>query len=205
MRINRSITKTAMTVLIVLLLLLNISAQDTLIYKYMNPLDGQTPESRMVAHYYLNDSVFIIEGLFDIFPANSPYRFHYKIDNLGQWFMKYKEDWKLFFNGKDGEQVGSWYKRFDKDIGILWEKTRSTDGSDTIYTFHEKSFYDSKNPKIDTLSCGLIRHTSDDFVEYLSTFYFTGSSGIIAFDGLYGIWIREDKKYLKSRLDSYLK
>ena len=92
--------------------------------------------------------------------------------------------------------------RGDCYIGVLWEKTNRTDGSDTIYIFYEKSFYDSKNPKIDTLPGGLIRHTSID-LPYLSTAFFTCSSGIIAFEGLYGIWIREDKMYLKSSLDSY--
>jgi len=184
MRINHHITKTALTALIGLLSLLHIIAQDTLIYRYMNPINGRTPESRNFARYYLNDSVFIIEGLFDRFPVNSPYRYHFKIDSVGQWFIKYEADWKLFFNGKANEQIEILFTRVDWDIGVQWVNTYKTDGSDTIFIFYEESLKQIGN--------------------YVSiAYYFTGSSGVIAFYGLNGFWIREDKMYLKGSFDRY--
>ena len=75
---------------------LNFFAQDTLMYRYMNPLRTIFPEDSsrfsdwVVYYYYVNDSVFVIEGLFDHFPANySPFRYRFKIENE-QWFMKYE-------------------------------------------------------------------------------------------------------------------
>jgi len=180
MRINHKITKIALIALHALLYLLNIFAQDTLIYHFMNPLDRQKPESKVFAHYYLNDSVFIIEGLFDSFPTDSSYRFHFKIDSACQWLMKHTADWKIFFNKNDNEKVRYLFSRGNWDIGVKWINTYKTDDSDTIYVFYEESL-SNKN----------------DF-GYISTrYYFTCSSGIIAFDGLNGIWIRDDKKYLK--------
>ena len=193
--------KTALTALIGLLSLLHIIAQDTLIYRYMNPLmlsyiypvEKPKPadslnwyyEDWITSLYYINDSVFIIEDLFGSIGNNKnlPYRYHFKIDSAGQWFMKYEADWKLFFNGIDDVIVGSWMMRGDMDMGFLWKKTTMTDGSDTVYILQEMSF-------------------DYEFADALSTFYFTASSGIIA---LYSslIWIREDKMYLKSSLDSY--
>ena len=184
MRINHHITKAALTALTGLLSLLHIIAQDTLIYRYMNPINGRTPESRNFARYYLNDSVFIIEGLFDSFPADTPDRFHFKIDSAGQWLMQHNEDWKLFFSGKDDEQVKKMFARGNWDIGISWKKSNKTDGSDTIYIFYAEYL--------------------NQITNYVSiTYYFTGSSGIIAFDGLNGFWIREDKMYLKGSFDRY--
>ena len=216
---NHSITKTALTALIALLSLLNCFAQDTLLYRYMNPLmfryiypvEKPKPadslswyyEDRITSLYYINDSVFVIEGLFENLPVNSPYSYHFKTDKRGQWFMKYEADWKLFFNGIDDVKVGSWKIRGGWDMGFLWEKTTMTDGSDTIYILKEKPFYDRDNPKLDTLSNGTINHSYMELDGDLNTPYFTASSGIIACRSMYGIWIREDKMYLKSTLDSY--
>ena len=175
--------KTILTALIGLLSLLHIIAQDTLIYRYMNPIDGRMPESRKIAHYYLHDSVFIIEGLFDRFPADSPYRFHFKIDSAGQWFVKYNEDWTLFFSGKNDERIESLFVRNYWDVGAQWVNTHKTDGLDNIYIFYT------------------IPHYKTNYVSII--YYFTGSSGIIAFEGLNGFWIREDKMYLKGSFDKY--
>ena len=148
---NNSSKKNLLLGIILLLSSFNLFAQDTLEYRFMNPLKTTFPKDSIlfsdmvVYYYYIDDSVFVIEGLFDRFHANySTYRYHFKIEKK-QWFMKYEAGWKIFFNGRE-EKCGSWLMYRNMDIALQWKKTSIKDNIDTIFKFTETPFYDKDNP-----------------------------------------------------------
>ena len=188
-----------MFVVFILLFHFNGISQDTLKYTFI--FKGYRHiGTHDVKQYYVNDSVFMIEGIyydlshlnyeFQSKPQNN-YKFQFKIEN-NQWFMKFDADWKVFFNGKE-DTLGSW-KIDGIDMKVIWKKTKVMDLTDTIY----KVKMTSDNPEITTQL-----EDGGQLIEYIDiahrpTFYFTYSSGFIAFLTVsFGDFIREDKEYLR--------
>ena len=191
---------------------LTVSAQDTISYKYVYPskLTDKTDTLEWMIQYDVDDSVFVIEGLFDEYfsegvyaKAKKNYLYQFKKNN-NEWLMKYEADWKTFFNGKE-EKLGSWDIR-SSHMAIQWEKTNIIDGADTVYGFYEKTFYDEENPliMIDQMPDGSIEKW--EFTESIidvPSYLFTFSSGVIAITGnMAGYMIRTDKMYLKDRISN---
>ena len=201
---NRS-NKTALLGINILFSLLVVFPQDTLTHKYVRELRVDGVSRLVLSHkkqYFITDSIFVIKGLFY---DNSSYSYQFKIKE-GQWFMKHEADWKIFFNGRE-EKCGSW-KIEGMDMIIQWEKTYIKDHTDTIYKFTTKPFHDEDNPLITEKQMDdgttQIIETIFEIFDNINTFYFTSSSGVIAFIGDWGgIHIREDKLYLKDFLERH--
>ena len=155
---------------ILFLSLLNVFSQDTLTYKYVFKTLENIHSSYNIKQYFVKDSIFAIDRILN---GNKPH--YFKVKN-GKWFMKYNSNWKVFFN-KNKNKCGSW-KIGKWDFIVQWQKTDIIDDTDTVYMFDflplNAMIQDGVNP-----------------------YYFTYSSGIIAFwIGGSGFYVREDKMYL---------
>jgi hypothetical protein len=142
-----------------------------------------------VKKYFADDSIFILAGLFD---GKLQHRFKIEQD---QWFMKYDSDRKVFFSQNE-YRCGSW-NLDGVDMIAQWQKTDITDNADTVYKFEIVPLYNSENP------LRLENGTEKIYVQAdtINPYYFTCSSGIIAFNNPWiGLFIREDKMYLKEIL-----
>jgi len=195
----------------------SILSQDTLNYRFFPPIKIQMSDDLsdksdtvdldpVVGYYYINDSIFIIKGTFDLFPTEkSSYQFQFKKDN-NLWFMKYEADWKVFFNGIE-EVCGSWEMLDNVEMNIYWKKTTVLDFMEEVYTLTLRPLHDDNNPlieeeQIDEYTTHTIR-TIIMFSDAINAYYFTSTSGIIAFITNYGVHIREDKLYLRDILENY--
>ena len=192
-------------------------SQDTLVYIFSDKVPIDEKRSLNLTHdikqYGVNDSVFVLEGLFAnptlpeyklkndssfelerVFAYPSPFEYQFIIKN-NQWFMKYEADWKIFFNGKE-DTFGSWI--MDRvDVMIQWKKTNIVDLGDTIYMLIRTC----DNPFIIT-QLGRDRKLVEEVEIDHRPLYFTYSSGFVAIDS-HGGWllIREDKEYLREYLE----
>jgi len=189
-------------------------SQDTLkyIFTYEVPIDEERSLNFRdeIKQYSVNDSVFVIEGLFaDLHPfviekSNIPspfsdqFEFQFKIEN-NQWFMKHEADWKIFFNGKE-DTFGSW-RMGGVDVMIQWKKTNIVDLGDTVYMLTKErdspfvKIQEKRGNQIVTIEYGF--EIGDTYYPV----YFTYSSGFIAIGSGAGLLIREDKEYLREYLE----
>jgi hypothetical protein len=179
---NNDIKNTALITVILCIPLLNIFSQNTLNYVFKP--DKESTRSWNVIQYFVEDSIFAIENLFFY---GSQHPCYFKIENE-QWFMKYDSDWKIFFNRKE-EKCGDWNIE-GIHLTISWRKTNVFDNTDTVYEFSLIPLPQMEDGMIVTI--GIIDGTN--------LYYFTYSSGVIAYWDAWNVYIREDKMHLKDYL-----
>ena len=175
-----------------LLFSFSVFSQDTLIYEFL-PENHNTPffPSKQVCLYTFDDSSFIIENLF---PSKGDHDFRFKISGP-KWFLKYDSDWMLFFSqGTDSH--GSW-KITNFDMIVEWSSTTLLDNQDTVYLFRFSPLHNESNP----LQMGNGVEVVVSFIDGMGPYYFTLSSGVIAFkNDLDNLYIRKDKMYLEKNI-----
>lgn len=170
-----------------------ISAQSKFIYRYTCKLPTSDSTYRQfnksVNLQCINDSTFTMDGLFY---KDTGFRYFFKVEN-SKWFLKYDSDWMLFFNNENLAPSSKWNIK-GIDMVVIWHKTNIVDHTDSVYVFNFFPLHNFDNPLQVGDGISLEINTSDAPGPY----YFTFSSGIIAFGEIRELFfLREDKMHLE--------